>query len=373
MAELADWKVLVSLFPEGWEQLGRSSGAVRRLRGFATTDALLHSLLLHVGCGLSLRETAVQAKMSGLAAVSDVTLLKRLRNAEVWLRQMCEQILREQGVDLSAQVAGFRIRLLDGSVIKEPGKTGSQWRLHYSLRLPTLECDQFVLTSTKGHGTGERFGRFSLGAGDLALADAGFCNPAGVEAVVAQQADVCVRLNPASLPLFYEDGTPFALAQALAGLDRPAEVAAWPVWVHAGEQILPGRLCAIRKSEAAIQQAQRRIRDKRRRQIKIGPLAELCSRYVLVFTTLGEAQADAAKVLELYRLRWQIELSFKRLKSLAGLGHLPKYDDRSSRAWLYGKLFLALLTEKMMRLGKSFSPWGYMLAIPSAQQAQQVA
>ena len=73
----------------------------------------------------------------------------------------------------------------------------------------------------------------------------------------------------------------------------------------------------------------------------------------------------------MYRLRWQIELSFKRLKSLAQLGHLPKYDDRSSRAWLYGKLFLALLTEKMMRVASTVSPWGYTM--PPTKNPQQVA
>jgi hypothetical protein len=92
---------------------------------------------------------------------------------------------------------------------------------------------------------------------------------------------------------------------------------------------------------------------------------------VLVFTTLSATEANAEDVLDTYRLRWQIELSFKRLKSIAELGHLPKYDDRSSRAWLYGKLFIALLTEKMMRVANTISPWGY--TAKATENAQQVA
>ena len=84
--------------------------------------------------------------------------------------------------------------------------------------------------------------------------------------------------------------------------------------------------------------------------------------YVLVFTTLSTTQATAAQVLETYRLRWQIELAFKRMKFLAQLGHLPKHDDHSSRAWLYAKLLLALLTEKMIRTARTISPWGYNLS-----------
>ena len=82
---------------------------------------------------------------------------------------------------------------------------------------------------------------------------------------------------------------------------------------------------------------------------------------MIVFTTLPEKDFPATVVLEWYRLRWQIELVFKRLKSLAGLGHLPKYDDASSRSWLYGKLFVGLLTEKLIRQADEFSPWGYAI------------
>ena len=57
---------------------------------------------------------------------------------------------------------------------------------------------------------------------------------------------------------------------------------------------------------------------------------------------------------------------FKRFKSLAQLGHLPKHDDESAHAWLYGKLLVALLTEKLMAQAQAISPWGYRLAAGTA-------
>ena len=48
---------------------------------------------------------------------------------------------------------------------------------------------------------------------------------------------------------------------------------------------------------------------------------------------------------------------FKRFKSLAQLGHVPKYDDESAKAWLYGKLFVALLVEKLIHHARTISPW----------------
>jgi hypothetical protein len=56
-----------------------------------------------------------------------------------------------------------------------------------------------------------------------------------------------------------------------------------------------------------------------------------------------------------------VELIFKRFKSIAQLGHLPKHSDDSSKAWLYGKLFVALLTNKLIEYASSISPWGYIL------------
>ena len=59
---------------------------------------------------------------------------------------------------------------------------------------------------------------------------------------------------------------------------------------------------------------------------------------------------------KLYRLRWQIELAFKRMKSIVGLGRLPKKDPASTRAWLYGKIFASLLVERMIEAAEAFPP-----------------
>ena len=84
------------------------------------------------------------------------------------------------------------------------------------------------------------------------------------------------------------------------------------------------------------------------------------ARIVMVLTTFPEAELSAAEVLERYRFRWQVELVLKRLKQIAQLGHLPKSDEQSAKAWLYGKLFVALLTNKLIKRARAFSPWGYV-------------
>lgn len=355
-----DWGVLLSLLPQGWEQQAVLCRAVERLRGFDSFSALLRVLLLHVGKGYSLAETSVRAREAGLAGVSGVAILMRLRQAENWLHQMCAELAQESGWEVPFETHGWNVRAVDSTLVKEPGRRGSQWRIHYSLRIPSLLCDHFELTPVKGAGMGERLGRAPALAGDLVLADRGFCKPQGIAEVVRQGAAVIVRLNSSSLPLFDVRGKKFPLSDHVQSIEKPSAAAEWAVWVHAGSERIAGRLCVLRKSEQVTQAALRRIKRKSQQggpQPK--PETLLYAGYVMVFTTLPENAFNAAEVLEWYRSRWQIELVFKRLKSLAGLGHLHKYDAASARAWLYGKLLIALLCQKLMRLGRDISPWGY--------------
>jgi hypothetical protein len=364
--------VLLSLFPMGWQEQAVLSGAVERLRGFESAANLLRVLLLHVGRGYSLRETAVRAKLAGWTEVSDVALLKRLRKARNWLRQMCVALLREGGWHMEWDTRGWNLRVLDGTVINELGRGGGRFRIHYSLQLPSLECDHLEITPLKGAGQGEKLHRFPAAPGDLILADGGFCKAVAVHAISTQQAAVIVRLNATSMPLFTRRGKPFPLMEHLRRLDKPGHPREWPVWIRSKGENLPGRLCAVRKAETVIEQHRRRLRRRAQRkgsQLKPETLERVA--YVVVFTTLPAEEFSLRQVLQCYRLRWQIELVFKRLKSLARVGHLPKHEELSAQAWLYGKLLIVLMGQKLMRMGRDISPWGYEL--DSFESAERLA
>ena len=88
------------------------------------------------------------------------------------------------------------------------------------------------------------------------------------------------------------------------------------------------------------------------------------AKYVVVFTTFPASRFTPEAVLDWYRLRWQVERVFKRFKSVAQLGHLPKHGSESSKTWLYGKLFAALLTERLIAHASAPFPWGYDFLAP---------
>ena len=368
-----DWRIIESLLPLGWSDKARELGAFSRARGFATPRALLQTLLIHLADGCGLRQSALLARQAGIAHVSDVALHKRLKSSERWFEWMSQQLRarlapREPlssayspAADSASGVLGARrMRVVDASVISEPGPTGSHWRLHYAIGLPGLDCQEVLLSPRR---TGETFKRFSVQPGDLFMADRGYAHPGGIAHVSQQGGDVLVRLNLVTLPL-YEPGSKqrcdiLAKARTLS----VGQAGAWPVAVRPKEgSIITGQLCAVRKSAQAAAKARVRVqRESQRNGVEMQPQTLEAASYVFVFTTLPQT-VSAQQVLHVYRLRWQVELEFKRLKSLVNIGHLKKHDAQAARSWLQGKLLVALLMSALVAHAERVSPWGFDFA-----------
>lgn len=358
---LDDWAVIERLLPSGWEEKAKSVGALLRIRSIPNAEILLRVLLVHLADGCSLVETVTRAQRAGWCRLSSVALFKRLQRAEQWLRWLAESLWRGRRLPSAAQRR--RVYAVDATLVQEEGKTGSQWRLHFSLNLANLQCEHFELTDVRG---GETFRRLPVRRGDIILGDRAYGTGPGVSHVVRHGGDVLVRINLQRLPLFVRGDQRLPILERLrkVRVGRPGE---WVAYVHEGDHRFEGRLIAIRRSRQAAGWARKRLKRKASvSQKTLSREALEAAGYVFVWTTLPADSFLAKQVLELYRLRWQIELAFKRMKSIMGLGQLPKRADASARAWLHGKLFVAMLLERLLEEAETLSPWGYPLT-PSTQ------
>lgn len=352
-----DWDVVTQMLPPQWEAKAAELGAVRRLRGFENVGALLRVLLIHLADGCSLRETAVRAHAGGLATVSDVALLKRLRGCGAWFEWMAREMAFGMALPLAEDtlLPQRRVRLIDGSTVSEPGATGSTWRLHYALNLRTLSCDEVYVSDAS---IGESLTHFDIRAGDVIMADRGFAKRPGLRHVVQHKADVVLRASLTNLPLHNRRGQSVDMLPQLRKL-ATGQAGEWPAQVQDDMGAIPVRVCAYRKTIAQTQAAQEAIlQEARKKRRTVQPRTLEAAGYVIVVTTL--TKPSAAAIMEFYRRRWQIELAFKRLKSLLQLGHLKKIDKDGARAWLQGKLLVACLIEKLILTAERFSPWGYV-------------
>ena len=202
------------------------------------------------------------------------------------------------------------------------------------------------------------------------MADRGYCRANGIHFAARNQAYVAIRLNQHGIRLQEQSGSEFRLLQRLERIQKTGQIGQWRVLIpFEGNAPLPARVCVIRKSKAAIASAHKKLR---RRASKTGtelqPETLFYAQFVMIITTFPEQDFPAELILECYRFRWQIELVFKRFKQIVQLGHLPKYDEQSAKAWLYGKLFVALLTEKLIQHACAVSPWGYLLEVAPRSQ-----
>jgi Transposase DDE domain len=312
-----DWQIVERALPAGWQAKARELGALRRTRGIKDASHLLRVMLIHLADGCGLRETAVRAKLAGLAEISDVAILKRLNGCGAWFEWMIRGIQRQlMETTTPPLLAGYRLPIVDRTMVINPG--------------------------------------------DILVADRGYAHPPGIAHVVDAGGGVIIRANLVTMALVQRDGSAFDILANLRTLDV-AETGDWMVAVKAGKRLIRGRLCAIKKSAAAAKKGQARaVRESQRGgHSQLQPQTLEAATYVFVFTTLGGDYA-AARVLELYRARWQIELTFKRLKSLVSLGHLKKHDDTAARAWLQGKLLVAFLIDRLLAMAERVSPWGYL-------------
>ena len=354
-----DWGIIRDWLPSDLDARARQHHFFQRTRGLTDGERWLRLILMHVAGGLSLEQTALRARELGLADISGVALFKRLRKAEEWLKDLCQHLLAEQQKRLGRCVwpSQYRVRVIDATDVQEPGSTGTDWRIHYSIRLPELVCDHYEVTD---QSEGERLGRFHFAKGQLILADRGYSHVAGAAKVLDSGAALLLRWHSKIFPIRAVKGKPFPLMERLRRLPgRTAEQ--WLVQFGHNGKYYRLRLCAIRKNRLAAERARRKVVLKAKNAgSQLQPESLELAEYILVLTSLPD-EFSASQVLQLYRCRWQIELAFKRLKSLLGAGHVPKSDDQSARAWMQAKILTALLLERLLLEAKIFSPWGYPL------------
>lgn len=354
-----EWAVIQELLPEGWIDAARELGAFRRSRSMKTPGELLRLLLFHAVNDGGLRDTVQQAKVAGIAEMSQVALLKRLRTSGdwlAWLGQGLSENLRQHG---PAIPTSLRPRAIDATGVQMPASKGSDWRVHYSLDLTTLQCDWHEVTTAKG---GEKLTRVPVKAGDVLLADRAYMSVPGVAHVVGNGGHVLVRLRWNHSKMLDARGKSFHALTRASRL-RVRAVGDWPVSLVAEDgETIKGRVIAVRLPRPVAEKSIRRAaKEARRRSRRVDPRTLKAANFVMVFTTLRDEDLSGPDALELYRCRWQIELAFKRLKQLLKLGRLPHKEPTAARSWILAKLVVALLLETLYRNAESFSPWGYRL------------
>ena len=329
------------------EQSARDTKAFLRARAIATAVDLLRLILAYCLGDRGLRSTAAWATAIGLANLSNVALLQRLRRCGDWLALLVGEALAAAAPQASR---GRLIRIIDATTVPKAGaaaKKGNKlWRIHSAFDLPRERFGHFELTDQHG---GETLDRIPVVKGEIRIADRAYLQPDRIALVLEQDADVLIRAGWRNARWLDAEGKPvdllaeFRKASDCGLIDRPIFIG------RKSGKPLALRLVAVKKSGQAAEAARRVARRQARKQghqVSKGTLA--AADWMIMVTSLPPEAFPTADILALYRLRWRIELGFKRLKSLIGLKGPPGADERSARPYVLAHLLIILLLEPLV-------------------------
>lgn len=322
----------------------RTTRAFVRPREVRSAIDLLRLILAYCLGGAGLRSTAAWSASMGLADLSNVALLQRLRNSTDWLLHLVGQLLSSVA---KPPVGGRLIRLLDATCVPKFGSDARAgnglWRLHCAFDLPSQRFSCFELTDEKGS---EQFDRVPVIMGEIRIGDRGYMHPDRLAAVHASGGDLIVRTGWKSVRWLDADGEPFDLIAALE-VARASGVLDTKVFIARQQAVaFKVRLIAFRKPPQAAETSRHKARRAAQREGSVISGATLvAAEWVILVTTLSADAFTAQAVGDLYRLRWRIEMAFKRLKSVIGLAGPPGKDPRTAKAWILAHLLMVLLLE----------------------------
>jgi len=345
---------LMKELPEDYEQKCYETKAIQRKRGISDPNNLMMLSLFHLLNGCSLTEVSVIAKLSKLGEVSDVAFMNRFAHCNTWFESISGKIspTGQAEYNIPQWLEGYRPLALDASDVSEKGRSGRIYRLHYALEFFKMKTHQYAITDNK---TGETLCHFSAQENDLFIADRAYGTLRGIKHCLEARANFILRLRSGCFSVYDARDEKVDLLEAVQAVETEGFLDK-RVFANgdAGEKI-PLRICAMRKPPEAVERTRKRLASKSKAtQVAKTQEAKLFNEYIVLVTALPE-NITSEQILQAYRLRWQVEIYFKRLKSILDFGELPKRKPESVFAWLNGKLMVALLIEKIIS-SNNFSP-----------------
>jgi hypothetical protein len=338
-----DWKRLLAWLPDGLDELALSCHAIVRRRVVTSGTMLLRLVLLYAVCCFSLRDAAAWAARSLRIELTADALAYRFARAVPLLKKLVGLLL-QQLTDQGA--AGMRLRILDATTFTEPGSAEVNWRLHLTFSPSPCRTVGAELTDGKG---GEHLWRSVCSAGDLVIGDRGVGHASDVRTAKEREAHCLLRVDVRHLVLTDPQGRRLSPTRLLQDA-RQGRLDHAALLHERGHEPVSVRVVMMPMPKEKAARARQRLRKTRKRKTGRAPraLTLRLAGYLCCVTTLSVEQAPVTVLASWYGVRWQVELVFKRCKSLLHLDHLTKGREALVAVQIWARLLVALVVERLV-------------------------
>ena len=237
------------------------------------------------------------------------------------------------------------------------GKTSGMMNIQYSFDLKHGDWENMELT--KATQNDQSHSKKTLGRickGDLHIRDLGFVTQEYLGKIVREEAFFLNRLNPKWKPVQCSTGKQIDWTTRYKAMQHNTNSHfETMVTIGTGKDAFCCRLIAVTVPDQVYNE---RIR-KAQKQAKSHGLClsdeykERC-RFSIFITNVDEKILKATDVIQLYRLRWQIELIFKNWKSLLSIHRVKAVKKERFECQLIAKFIWILLNWKIFRCIDAF-------------------
>jgi len=341
------WDFIERILPGDLDDSAYATGALIRRKGVGSASDLLRLILTYGVTDLSIKAVAAWAASIELAELSSVALFYRIRDARDWLAHLISRILNDQVGPLLP--SGLNIKVVDATSVTGPGAKGTEWKVHTGISPETGQIGSIKLTD---QSVGETYENYSVEPGDVLVGDRAYALANGIASVHERGGYVVARANLNGIRLCRMNQTVFKPAMDENRVPQ--------VGVHHLDVLIPVSPSSRTKSHKTWKLSDARSWI----QARLLAIRTVKNEVIWVITTVPPQRASDHVIMELYRVRWQIELEFKRLKSLLRLDALPSRQGPTAESWILARILAAILVEKLLRNSGAFSPWGYGLQQP---------
>ncbi len=343
---MTNWADILAALPKDLEKSAVQYAALKRWRGVHRGEDLVRLALGYCVLDKPLVDLGLWAVQQGIADLSAPALYGRLCEMNDWLGWLLVQFLAERRVQLPTEHA-VSVEIRDATVISRPSSQGTDWRIHLNLDLGRMCICGVQLTDASG---GETLARFPGSADRIVLADRIHATCAGLTGLLQAKSHFAIRMSWQNLPLLDEQHRPWAVIDWLrsAFADPQTVFQEHPARLRTGETGEMLRVCAMRLPKEAAELAVQRVREAAKKKGQTPDQRTLwAAQFVLIITNLPAPEWSIQQVMALYRLRWQVELYFKRLKSILFFDHLRARKSALAQTYLLGKLLAACLLDQL--------------------------
>jgi len=345
---------IIKRLPAGYEEACYTKKAIERKREIKNPIELMRLALLYLIGEYSLIEMSIIAWEKGIAKINDTGFMKKFGKCAEWFKWIIGEIKPRAVIEYKAPrgLEEYAIMALDASQVKEKGRSGRVYTLHYAIELLKMSAATYKITTDK---IGESLINFNIGKNWLVLADRAYGSLVSIEHCLKSCANFILRLKYGAFKLYNEDGSELDLLEKLRSATSDVAVDIEVYVKLAKLKFTKLRICATKIPDDKAEKVERKFkRNDSKRQRKTSNQALFMSQYVVLITALPYS-ISADDIVALYRLRWQVEIYFKRLKSIIDFGNVPLRRQDNVIAWLNGKLMISLFIEQMIS-EVSFSP-----------------